>query len=236
MPWGCVALAVLALHGLGGPATVAAQRRARTGSLRISGEHPGAEVFVDAELVGTLPLEPLALPVGEHSLRVSRPGFTEFTDVVFIAARRETVIEVDLMPVSMALTVETTPSGAQVFVDGRFSGAAPVEIDLLEGEHSLRVVATGYEDALRTVQARAGAAETERIELVALPEEVQLAAIGAEPPTWYERPWTWIAVGGAALVVAAVVVILVAVTADEPSELERFCGAAGGCVEIAPTF
>lgn len=219
-------------------ASADAQRRQRTGTLVLEGDHPGAEVFVDAEPVGTMPMEPLELPVGSHTIRVARPGYTEYTEVFRIRPRRETVLAVDLLAVSMALNVSTTPEGAQVFIDGRFAGETPAEIDLLEGEHSIRVTLAGYREAIRSVEAVAGETETLSVELEELPQEEVDALVGPQPePEWYEEPLTWVIIGGSAVALAVGVLIIVALTADEPSRLDTFCeGGDNSCVLVEPTF
>ncbi len=43
-----------------------------------------------------------------------------------------------------SIVVETTPSGAVLYLEGEKAGTAPLQIDLLEGEHSLEVRAEGH--------------------------------------------------------------------------------------------
>ncbi len=213
-------------------------QRPRAGHLVLEGDQPGAEVYVDAELVGTMPMDPLELSVGEHTLRVTRPGYTELTEVFRIRPRRRTQISVDLLPVSMALSVVTDPEGAQVFVDGRFSGETPLELDLLEGEHSVRVTRAGYHEVVRTVQAAAGQNETLDLELEELPAEEVRAMAGVETELeWYEKPLTWILVGGGAVAVAAGILLVVALTSEDPSQADQFCsGGMHDCLRVDPMF
>ena len=217
------------------PSVVEAQR-GRTGRLVLSGDQPGAEVYVDAELIGEMPIDPLELPVGEHALRVTRPGYTELTEVFRIRPRRETRVQVDLLPISMALRVVTDPAGAQVFVDGRFAGESPTDLDLLDGEHSIRVTLPLYVEVVRSVTAVAGQNETMELELEELPEDQMRALVGPPPETeWYEEPLTWVLIGGGAVAVALGVLLIVVLTADEPSQRDMFCAESPlGCSEWDP--
>src|SRR5690606_10125009 len=103
-------------------------------------------------------------------------------------------------------------AGARVFVDGRYTGQTPVDLDLVVGRRSLRLQREGYRDVVRRVEARAGDTDRWTVQLVPLPREELERQRGVSP--WYEEPVTWVLVGAAALVVAAGVVALVSLTAD----------------------
>jgi hypothetical protein len=206
-------------------ATASAEaQRARNGTLVISGDHPGAEVLIDGESVGVMPMEPVTLSPGEHSLRVTMPGFSEFNQVVRIAPRRPTEVLVELFPVSMSLLVVTEPEGARVFVDGNFAGEGPAQIELTEGQHSIRVTMLGYHERIETIDAALGSSQTLEIALEILPEDERRALL--EPPVteWYEEPLVWILAGGGALVVAGGIVLIVALATDTPAQWEEFDG------------
>ncbi|AKF06896.1 PEGA domain-containing protein [Sandaracinus amylolyticus] len=217
-------------------APVDAQRR-RTprapaqGTLALQATQAGAEVFVDEQPVGTTPLDPITLAPGSHTVRVRMAGYTEFTDVVHVAAGQRTEVSVELFPLSQVLAVTTEPPGAHVYVDGDFMGDTPVEFDLLEGAHSLRVAHRGYADVVRQIEARAGTREELQLTLEALPPEM----LSDTPDTteWYEEPVTWIAIGGGAVAIAvAITVIAVVTTSEQGSELQSFCELPGGCFRV----
>ncbi|MBW2463161.1 MAG: PEGA domain-containing protein [Deltaproteobacteria bacterium] len=197
----------------------------RPGTLIIEGDHAGAEVYIDAELVGSMPLEPLSLDPGNHTIRVVRPGHTEFTDVFRIRPDRETALVVDMMAISMGMTITTEPAGAQVFIDGDFAGETPLELDLDEGTHSLRLKLFGFHDAVREVEAVAGQDDTVDVALEALPAE-ELEELTAPPPlAWYEKPLLWVAIGGGVVLAVLTAVIIVVVTAERSNtpQADEFC-------------
>lgn len=197
----------------------------------LEGDQPGAEVYVDADLAGTMPLDPLPLTVGDHTIRVTRPGYTEFTDVFRVRRNQTTTIGIDLMAVSMVLTVTAEPEGAQVFVDGTFAGEAPVDVDLLEGEHSIMVRRSGYREGIRSVQATPGQNETLEVTLEELPPE-ERPVVGTTETEWYERPTTWLIVGGAAAVLAAGIAIIVVLSTQPDSQIDLFCNHSPACVRF----
>lgn len=209
---------------LASAADAEAQRRRRRaepegpGTLVINCPIEGAEVLVDEESVGFTPLEPVELEPGSHTLRVRRGGYTEFASVIEIRAGETETVSVDMLALAMVLTVRSTPDSANVFVDGTFRGPAPIEIELPEGEHSVRVVAPRFQEVIRQVTARPGQTELLSVELEPIPEEL----LEGRPAEWYEEPVTWIAIGGgvAALTVA---IVLIVYFATLPTELEDFC-------------
>jgi hypothetical protein len=214
----CCTLAALVLLG----AHTAGAQRARNGTLVITGEHPGAEVLIDGESVGVLPMDPVTLAPGEHTVRVTLPGFSEFNQVVRIAPRRETEVLVELFPVSMSLLVVTEPEGARVFVDGNFAGEGPAQLELTEGQHSIRVTMLGYHERIETIDAALGSSQTLEIALEILPEEERRALLEPPVPEWYEEPLIWILGGGGALLVAGGIVLIVVLATDSPTQAQEY--------------
>lgn len=70
---------------------------ARTGTLTIEVNVPGAEVFVDDLIVGQSPLsEPLLLDAGEHRLNARKPGYHPRATQVTLAGRDALTIRLNL--------------------------------------------------------------------------------------------------------------------------------------------
>lgn len=224
------------------PATPAAAQRRRhtpdptpapvatTGTLTVTVVQEGAEIYVDEQLIGTSPVAPQTLAPGTHTLRVRMPGYSEYSDVVTIEAGGVVDMPVELFALSEALSVTTTPPGAHVFVDGNFMGETPVEVDLVDGAHSVRVTLHGYEEVVRDLTAESGRREELALTLTALPED-QLRG-----PEWYEEPVTWIAVGGGVVAVVVIVVLSVVLTQGSASQIDQFCAGPGGCVRVDAAF
>ena len=204
---------------------------ATTGTLTVTVVQEGAEVYVDEQLVGTSPVAPQTLAPGTHTVRVRMPGFSEYSDVVTIERGSLADMPVELFALSEAVTITTTPPGAHVFVDGNFAGETPVEVDLVDGAHSVRVTLHGYEEVVREITAQSGQHEELTLAMTALSED-QLRG-----PEWYEEPVTWIAVGGGLAAAIIIVVVVVVVTQGSGgSQTDAFCGQAGGCVRVDTPF
>lgn len=195
------------------------------------GESPGAEVLVDEQVVGTLPLgEPLTVEPGRHTLRIRRPGYTEYTEVINLGPGESYDVFVDLMALSEVVEVSSTPEGAHVFVDETFLGDTPTEVELLDGSHRLRISLPGYEEITRDVTAVAGRRETMSFDLVLIPPD--------DGEQWYESPITWIAVGGGLVAVGIIVTVIAVVVSDSSvSQEQRFCeGGMYPCFRVETRF
>jgi hypothetical protein len=216
-------------------AEASAQRRQRPGRLTVMTTVEGAEVLVDEESVGTTPLaEPIELPPGQHTVRVRRPGYTEFTDVARIQPNQTTEIMADLMALAMVLTVRTMPEEARVFVDGTFRGTTPTEVELIEGAHTIRITHPTHRETTREITAVPGQTELIDVELEPIPEAELRAATTTE---WFEDPIVWIGIGSGA-VALAVIIVLIAVLAPQSSQLDEYCGGDAGndCIRIVPDW
>jgi hypothetical protein len=204
---------------------------ATTGTLTVTVVQEGAEVYVDEQLVGTSPVAPQTLPPGTHTVRVRMPGFSEYSDVITVERGGVADMPVELFALSEALSITSTPTGAHVFVDGNFMGQTPVDVDLQDGTHSVRVTLHGYEEVVQEITATSGRREDLALTMTALSED-QLR--GAQ---WYEEPLTWIIAGSVvAVAVIVTVIVVVATQGSGGSQLDAFCGQAGGCVRVDTPF
>jgi hypothetical protein len=220
--------------------TVEAQRRrgrdvqrqatssAQESTLVFEGLPDGAEVFVDERPVGVGPLGPLTVDPGEHVVRVRLQGYTEHTEVIEVPRGAQRRLAVDLIALAHVVAVTTTPAGARLFVDDRFAGETPTDVELIDGAHSLRLTLRGYEDAVRTLEAMAGHRDVWTVELTALPEQA--------PPQWYEDPVTWIVTAASVVGVTALAVVIAVFAQPSSTELDQFCMPGDRCLRFDPVF
>ncbi|MHC4836577.1 MAG: PEGA domain-containing protein [Planctomycetota bacterium] len=106
--------------------------------------------------------------------------------------------------------VTTSPDGAQVEVDGGAAGRAPLQTELVAGEHTLVVSAPGHGTVRRTVRVTMDGGSDLHVTL-----QANVAAAPVESPLQTETsptegpgPWPWVAIGvgsaGAALGTVAI--------------------------------
>ena len=159
--WFGAVAAVIMVTAAGGYAAVyklGAKAAPTTGTLSLSSDPVGAQVFVDNTPRGLTPIT-LTLEAGSHSVQLQGAGQPR-TLPVMIAAGAQLSQYVELPKAVAAvgqLQVRTDPAGAQVTVDSTPRGVSPVLVDrLAPGEHEV-VLANDGTTVKQTVTIEAGA-------------------------------------------------------------------------------
>jgi serine/threonine-protein kinase len=148
---------------------------APAGELVVRSDPPGALVTIDGRILGETPLVARGLSLGTHAVQVARPGHVPRAEhVVFRPSVLSQTLDLRLVPgldqtaapiapvapvattgvapavmptVSGpgAIDIDSRPRGAQVRIDGRLLGAAPMRaLDLAVGEHLVTLELSGY--------------------------------------------------------------------------------------------
>ncbi len=122
----------------------------KTGSIHVSTTPDKAEIIVNGELLPELtPTTISNVSASElHNVRVRLAGYlpAAFSNQRVFA---DSTIELkhDFRKPRHSLTITTTPSGAQVYWDGKDRGISPLNLaSEVEGSHQLKVSAAGYHE------------------------------------------------------------------------------------------
>lgn len=231
-----LALAVAVAASVLAAAPASAQRAGqpqvagRAGALEVSSSTAGADVSIDGEHVGTIPLAgPITtLTPGEHTIKVEKAGFAPYIDVFKVDRKKPTRVEVELVAVAGVLKLKSNVDGARVYVDGKFVGEAPITTEMAVGPRAVQVSKGGYKDFFQNVSAVAG----QDVNLDVLLEELPIGVNPYKPPPppppkWYEKWWVWtIGAVGVGAVVTAVVVPAYYATRDPIGD---HCSGGAGC-------
>ncbi|MFW5798951.1 MAG: PEGA domain-containing protein [Planctomycetota bacterium] len=130
-----------------------------------------AAVMVDGRFVGSTtgrdePLVLRDLEPGEHIVKIESEQYESFIQRIELRPGRQ-VLEVSLQPVAQAtLLVTSTPTHADVTIDGVPRGKTPLEISgLTPGTHTVRLDKTEYVQQQHAVVLKPDATETLDVEL-----------------------------------------------------------------------
>ena len=160
------------------------------GTLSIDSSPRGAQIFVNGALRGVTPAR-IDLQPGSYELRVRLPGYEEFVSTVNIRAGSTTSVNALLQPVvrSGTLSVDSSPRGAQVHVNGIFRGVTPLRIDLDPAQYDVRVTLTGYEEFAANVNVRPGQVSSVSARLQPVPRTgtLQVVANVAGAEVWLDN-------------------------------------------------
>ncbi|WP_038049074.1 PEGA domain-containing protein [Thermus caliditerrae] len=138
----------------------------RTGTLLLESSPTGAEAYVNGTLRGRTPLR-LVLDEGTYRVELRAPGYEPYQATVRVERGRETRLSASLRPIRTGeLFLEARPEGAEVYVDGRLAGRAPLRVTLEAGLHEVRVLAPGYAEYRAQVEVRPSESLRLYVELV----------------------------------------------------------------------
>ncbi len=108
------------------------------GTLKVLSPVPEAVVFVDGERLGNVPQERELSP-GEHFVVVTKSGYKKFEERISLNVGQTMTVTAELRAVG-SLRVLSTPTGAEVVLDGETVGQTPLNLDEVDvGPHVIAV-------------------------------------------------------------------------------------------------
>lgn len=150
------------------------------GVLRITGAPENASLYVDDAFVAQAPLDAVEIAAGERQLRIEAPRYFPAERMFTVAGRGRTqALDVALQPAWAEVSLQSTPAGAGILLDGDETGATPATLEVLEGEHRLLLRAPGYSDLERTLTVTAG--EPQDLGNLVLEPAAGLLSLATEP-------------------------------------------------------
>ncbi len=132
------------------------------GAVLVRSDPPGARVTVSGEPRGVTPVAVRDVPFGAHTVAVTLPGYEPGQQRVSLSRERPSrsldfTLRRSVEEYVGSLQIESRPTGARVFVDGREAGIAPVVMPRLTvGSHVVRIEMDGYRPWSTSVQVIAG--------------------------------------------------------------------------------
>lgn len=165
---------------------------------------PNADVYVDGEMIGKAPIDlPVPVAVGQHTIKVTKPGFAPYIDVFTAKPGKPVRLAVELVPISGVLHVTSSLKEVRVLVDGRYVGDAPVDVEIEVGPRAVQISKRCYQEMFKNVMSVAGQEIPVAAELAEMPADSNPCVVKAlPPPKWYQKKWVW-GVIAATVVVAA---------------------------------
>ncbi len=125
------------------------------GQMSIDSTPQGAQVQLDGKTDPSwvTPFSLSGLSPGQHSVTVSKSGYSTDTRTVDVASGAKGFVVSHLTQIMATLAVASTPPGANVYVDGKDTGKlTPAQVPLDKGQHVILVRKAGYIDETSSSQ------------------------------------------------------------------------------------
>ena len=125
------------------------------GQLALDSTPQGAQVQVDGRTDASYvtPFALTNLAPGQHTISVSKAGYNADTRSVNIISGSRATVVVHLSQLVATLVVNSNPSGANIYIDGRDSGTrTPGQVSVNKGQHVVLVRKMGYIDETMSAQ------------------------------------------------------------------------------------
>jgi hypothetical protein len=116
----------------------------------------GATVYLNSRVddpLGQTPLES-NIPPGTHRLIFEKEGFETLVQTVTIEPGVSQTSNAELRPALALLSVQSSPSSAQITINGEVQGMTPLEVRLPNGVYELEASAEGYPTQRKRMEAQ----------------------------------------------------------------------------------
>ena len=119
------------------------------GQMAVDSTPQGAQVQIDgrSDPAWATPYTMVGLTPGQHMVTVSKAGYAADTRAVNVSSGSKSFIAIHLAPLMATLSVNSSPAGANVFVDGKDTRKiTPAQFNMDKGLHVVLVRKSGYLD------------------------------------------------------------------------------------------
>jgi len=130
-----------------------------TGSIDVKSSPSGAHLYIDGIFYGTTHQLATDFSAGRHSVRLEKDNYEAWTGNAKVTAGGVAYISATLrhVPTKGSISVTSSPSDAQITIDGNYYGKSPMVIGGIEsGSHVVELYRPGYYEWTKRVDVRTG--------------------------------------------------------------------------------
>jgi len=129
----------------------------QTGIISLSSSPSGASVYLDGKYKGTTPLILNGIPIGSHTIKLTKSGYNDFSKTVTVSSDKNSLISESLSEQTGIISLSSSPSGVSVYLDGKSKGTTPLILNGIPiGSHTIKLTKSGYNDVFKTVTVSSG--------------------------------------------------------------------------------
>ena len=131
---------------IGKERVIKAALQTKPGSISINSKPAKAKIFLDNKEVGATPETITDLNPGKYTVEVRLDEYELWTEIVDVEAENENILTAVLQKKTGSISIKSTPSKAQIFLNGDEAGTAPrILSDLIPGKYTVEVMMNNYE-------------------------------------------------------------------------------------------
>lgn len=116
-----------------------------TGKLIINSDPPQAEIYLDAKPMGITPAILQSVIAGERNITLMKDGYEDYIEKITLNPNDAVNKDIKMKKKAGALSIETVPSGAEIYIDGYKKGVSPITVNLLIGKYKVKAIKENYE-------------------------------------------------------------------------------------------
>ena len=176
------------VEGMDRPQTVTAALEPNWADVLIPTRPPGADVLIDNDSSGFTTPGPVPILAGERRLSVRLDGYKTWTDILLVEAGKHVQLPpVELIVADGLVTVDSSPRGATITVDGTYRGVTPIEVEVAPGRsHEFEAFKVGFDTKSRTVTVPSGEQRSISFDLAALQGDIALETMPGDAELWID--------------------------------------------------
>ncbi|KAF1075076.1 PEGA domain-containing protein [Methanogenium sp. MK-MG] len=121
------------------------------GNADISSIPAGATIYLDGNYAGVAPRVINDIPTGTHAISLKQDGYYDWNSEIEIVSRKTVTISARMetrdAPYDGSINIQSTPSNAEVYIDGELKGYTPLIIrELGPSNYHINLKLAGYQD------------------------------------------------------------------------------------------
>lgn len=135
----------------------------RYGSISVESQPTGADIYFNGNYRGRAPLTITDVWPGTYTISADMTGYRTYSTTTSVSSDIRSSVYCLMTPVNTAgaLSILSSPSNADVYLDGLYKGRTPITLsNLASGTHSIQLGYNGYYDWKSTVVVPEGGTKT----------------------------------------------------------------------------
>ncbi len=132
----------------------------------------GAKVFVGNELRGVTPFVLPGVTFGKYDFRVEKSGYTVHSGSFTVDNSRPVSVASELSSLVGRISVNSSPGGAELFINDKLCGKTPFNAELEEGRYMVKLEKPGYSPLSGVVEVKRAEDRRADFRLIPIPGEL----------------------------------------------------------------